>query len=202
MFHAFSAAIVIASVYRTHEQSTPGAPFLMTTNADELVRGRGMQGTICVGECPAGQEKDDACCCCKLDTASIIMISLSCGLCFLGIVVKCCLMMFAVGGIPGEVRRYSRRLSALGGSPGDVRYTTITIPVDGGVQFEWTVDGVVRYFTAPPSKKKGESHEFAFTVNGRFNIPSTGPNLPQAEPQAKAGQDTTVTTSTDLESCS
>lgn len=43
------------------------------------------------------------------------------------------------------------------------RFVTVTLPVDGGEEFKWTIDGKELNFTAPAGKKKGDVHEFKFT---------------------------------------
>ena len=42
------------------------------------------------------------------------------------------------------------------------RYVTIMLPVGGGKEFRWTVDGVERTFVAPDGKSVGDEHEFTF----------------------------------------
>ena len=45
------------------------------------------------------------------------------------------------------------------------RYATVTLPVDGGSDFEWTVDGVQRKLRAPAGKRKGDVHEFTIAAS-------------------------------------
>ena len=44
----------------------------------------------------------------------------------------------------------------------ETRFVTITLPVDAGERFEWTVDGYQHIFYAPPGKRKGDEYEFSF----------------------------------------
>jgi len=52
------------------------------------------------------------------------------------------------------------------------RLVKISLPVGGGQQFDWTVDGAPRTFTAPKGKRRGELHAFSFVVPAPFPLPS------------------------------
>lgn len=58
-----------------------------------------------------------------------------------------------------------------------MRFTSIALPVDGGNEFVWTVDGLDRIFLAPEGTKKGEIHEFSFLASVATPLRAPSPRL-------------------------